>query len=235
MDPELIIRAEYYTHKPAKAAPTPRLVCSAPTTSSRRWARYHSPNRIQIRTVKIMGQKRNDLLRRFEALGCPCEILLETTEAAIADEQLTTARQEAERIEEKIQPLSSGTISSIASTTVWGTPLKSTMKRRRFWITPPNATPLAAACSILRERTGTTYHGSGLTSRCPRGYAKSILAALVKNMPPSKILELLRKRHAISTLVNLGGDIAVAGQKVWSIGIEDITRPGNIIRYGLSS
>src|SRR5258708_32770382 len=36
------------------------------------------------------------------------------------------------------------------------------------------------------------------------------------------------KRHAISTLVNLGGDIAAAGERVWSVGIEDVARPGDI-------
>src|SRR5205823_2453742 len=33
-----------------------------------------------------------------------------------------------------------------------------------------------------------------------------------------------------STLVNLGGDIAAWGERLWSVGIEDVSHPGEVVQ-----
>jgi thiamine biosynthesis lipoprotein len=45
---------------------------------------------------------------------------------------------------------------------------------------------------------------------------------ICKEYAADRVLALLRQRHPISVLVNLGGDIAADGDRVWSVGIEAI-------------
>src|SRR5207302_6206020 len=53
---------------------------------------------------------------------------------------------------------------------------------------------------------------------------------ICKEYAADRILSLLVKRHAIGTLVNLGGDIAAAGSRLWSVGIEDVSRAGQVAK-----
>jgi len=56
------------------------------------------------------------------------------------------------------------------------------------------------------------------------------LGGICKEYAADRILSLLVKRRAVSTLVNLGGDIAAEGERLWSVGIEDVEQLGQMVR-----
>jgi len=156
-----------------------------------------------------MVQETPFLIRRFQAMGCPCEILLDTTDASLADQQLTAAIQEAERIENKYSRFRAGSISQMNQGV-------------KVSIDPETKALLdyAAECFEL----------SGGLFDIRKGGIEIDFGGICKEYAADKILEKLRARHPISTLVNLGGDIAAAGERLWSVGIEDVTRPGEVSR-----
>jgi thiamine biosynthesis lipoprotein len=157
-----------------------------------------------------MDQEIPFLVRRFQAMGCPCEILLDTTDASLADEQLGAAIQEAERIENKYSRFRPDSIVSQIN--------------RGAKVSTDDET------AALLKYAAECFELSGGLFDIRRGSADIDLGGICKEYAADKILEKLRARHAISTLVNLGGDIAAAGDRLWSVGIEHFSQPGQIVR-----
>jgi thiamine biosynthesis lipoprotein len=157
-----------------------------------------------------MVQEAPFLVRRFQAMGCPCEILLDTSDDVLADQQLVAARQEAERIEQKYSRYRSGSIVSQIN----------------------RGAPAAAddETAALLKYAAECFELSGGLFDIRRGGADIDLGGICKEYAADKILEKLQARHPISTLVNLGGDIAAAGDRLWSVGIENFAKPGEVVR-----
>ncbi len=147
---------------------------------------------------------------RFEAMGCPCEILLDTPDPEVSAAQLTAARQEAERLEARYSRYRPGSVVEQLNSG----------RLKRTEVDPQTAALLAFADECCRLSDGL------FDVRASSGGQKIDLGGIVKEYAADTILAFLRKRHPISTLVNLGGDIAAAGERKWSVGIEDVTRPG---------
>jgi thiamine biosynthesis lipoprotein len=56
------------------------------------------------------------------------------------------------------------------------------------------------------------------------------LGGICKEYAADKILACLKNESPVSVLVNLGGDIAAAGEKCWSVGIEGTAAQGSFAR-----
>jgi len=187
----------------------------------------------------IAPEKESHASGRFQAMGSPCEILMDTTDAAIAAEQVEFARREALRIEQKYSRYIDGTIVDRINHSRGAT----------VKVDDETAALLdyAAACyeisgglfdittGVLRKSADPARAGWAAVLwkrpfiQTPFGFELDF-GGIGKEYAADRILELLIKRHAFSTLVNLGGDIASAGTRLWSVGIEDVTRPGRIAR-----
>src|ERR1039458_2352795 len=61
-------------------------------------------------TILIPAAEHPFVTGRFQAMGCPCEILIDTTDSVLAAEQLSLGRQEALRIEEKYSRYLQGSV-----------------------------------------------------------------------------------------------------------------------------
>jgi thiamine biosynthesis lipoprotein len=167
------------------------------------------------------------LVGRFQAMGCPCEILLDTTDSSLLAKQLDAARREAERIEKKYSRFISGTIVDQISHS----------KGKKLEVDEETAGILDYANECYEMSDGLfdiTRRGWNQVSwnrpfiQLPAGFEIDF-GGICKEYAADRILDLLRKRHNVSTLVNLGGDIAAVGERLWSVGIEDPAQPGHII------
>jgi thiamine biosynthesis lipoprotein len=172
-------------------------------------------------------------------MGCPCEILLDTTDASLADQQLNAAIQEAARIENKYSRYRKDTIIDRIN--------RSAGERINVDDETAALLDFAAQCydmseglfdittGILRKNSDLTRIGWDKVSwerpyiQLPSGFEID-LGGVCKEYAADKILELLIKRHPLATLVNLGGDIAAAGDRLWSVGIEDVRREGEVAK-----
>ncbi len=167
---------------------------------------------------------------RFEAMNCPCEILLDTEDATIGAVQLLAARQEADRIEQKYSRFLMGNLVDRLNHAN-GQPME---------VDDETAALLdyAARCYEVSE-------GLFDITRQPMGWAQVFwqrpwfklpegfeidFGGICKEYAADRILAKLRERHTVATLVNMGGDIAAAGDRVWSVGIEDPSQPGGVVR-----
>ena len=195
------------------------------------------------------------LIGRFQAMGCPCEILLDTTDSSLGAQQVDAALREAQRIERKYSRYRQGSIVDRINTS----------EGKKVEVDEETAALLdyAAQCYDLSdglfdittgalrkvwrfERTESAVHPADLARirscigwdkivwkrpfiECPSGFEIDF-GGICKEYAADRILDLLRKRRALATLVNLGGDIAASGQRLWSVGIEDATRPGEVAR-----
>jgi thiamine biosynthesis lipoprotein len=185
------------------------------------------------------------LIGRFEAMGCPCEILLDTSDASIAAEQVDAAKDEARRIEQKYSRylrgnivdeinVSRGRAVSVDAETaglfdyaaecyalsggLFDITSGALRKIWRFDGTENVVSP--AEVDRACERIGwDRVRWARPFITLPAGFEID-LGGICKEYAADKILALLRSRRRISTLVNLGGDIAAAGGRAWSVGIE---------------
>lgn len=190
---------------------------------------------------------------RFDAMACPCEILLDTPDASIAAAQLNAAVREAERIEAKYSRYRRGNIVERINTAA-GAPVEvddetaslldyaaqchamssglfdiTTGILRRAWTFDGTEQSIdKKRLAEARARVGwenVKWERPQLT--IPAGFEIDF-GGICKEYAADKILALLTAQQPISTLVNLGGDIAVAGPRLWSVGIEDIAQPGRV-------
>jgi FAD:protein FMN transferase len=176
---------------------------------------------------------------KFQAMGCPCEILLDTTDAALAAEQLAAAREEAGRIEDKYSRYREDNLVRRINA---GRGEKIKVDDETADLLDYAATSYELSEGLFDITTGALRKSAELSRvgwsriqwrrpwiELPEGFEIDF-GGICKEYAADRILALLRKSHAIGTLVNLGGDIAAAGECLWSVGIEDPSRPGGILR-----
>lgn len=188
-------------------------------------------------------------------MGCSCEILLDTQNQSIGEEQLAAARQEAERVEKKYSRYRKGNIVDEINQGR-GKPVRvdeetaallnfaaqcydmseglfdiTTGVLRRLWsFERKEATFERKDFDRIKSQMGWDHvRWNPPNFQLPAGFEID-LGGICKEYAADKILALLIKRHALATLVNLGGDIAAAGNRLWSVGIEDVLRPGEVAK-----
>lgn len=205
----------------------------------------------------------DSLTVRFEAMHCPCEILLDqpagrqdTNERSIGADLLDAAVGEAQRIEAKYSRYVSGNIVDAINTSE-GKKVKvddetaalldfaaecyglsgglfdiTTGALRKIWRFEGEAVvpPTQAEIAKVRARMGwAKISWKRPFVALPPGFEIDF-GGICKEYAADKILELLRRRSPVAALVNLGGDIAAAGERLWSVGIEDVSRPGQMAK-----
>jgi FAD:protein FMN transferase len=190
---------------------------------------------------------------RFNAMACPCEILLDTMDTEICAEQLAAARAEAERFESKYSRYRPESIVTHINTNA-GKKVEvddetaglldyaaeccdlsgglfdvTTGMLRKIWrFDGSGKPPPRAEIAQMRSRIGwDRVVWKRPFIQLPSGFEIDF-GGIGKEYAADRILALLLKHHAISTLVNLGGDIAASGERLWSVGIEDAKHSGQI-------
>ena len=195
------------------------------------------------------------LVGRFQAMGCVCELILDTEDLRLAERCLEIARFEAQRLVTKYSRYQSGNIvdrinSGHGKTVIVDDETAALLdyaatnyelsgglfditsgvlrKVWRFDGTEYDAPP--ASLRRIRAFVGwDRVRWKRPELQLPEGFEID-LGGLAKEYAADKILALLREENSISVLVNLGGDIAAAGKRQWSVGIEDAVRPGKMVR-----
>jgi len=176
---------------------------------------------------------------RFHAMGCPCEILVDSMDPALGVEQLDIAFGEAKRIEQKYSRYLEGNIVDRINRSA-GLPMRVDEETAALLDYAARCYELSGG--LFDITTGALRRGAA-PSRVgwhkvtwmrpvlllPPGFEID-LGGICKEYAADRILERLVQNHPIPTLVNLGGDIAVWGDRVWSIGIEDAAQPGAVAK-----
>jgi len=170
----------------------------------------------------------NIIRHRFQAMGCPCEILLDSTDSALGDMQLEMALQEARRIEEKFSRFRQGTIVDRINKSD-GKPVEVDEETAAILDYAAECYEMSNGLFDITRRAWDKVKWKRPYIQLPRGFEIDF-GGICKEFAADRILSLLMKRYCVATLVNLGGDIAVAGERLWSVGIEDPAHPGEIVR-----
>ena len=205
-----------------------------------------SPNRLLKRGETLVGQ--------FSAMGCSCEVLIDTEDIGLGRELVAIASTEAWRIEKKFSRYNTeGAVHAINAAD--GKPVS---------VDPETAHLLDFADRCFDVSGGRFDITSGVlrrawkfdgSDRLPSPYAVRRLLPLVgwkkvgwrrpeiqlapgmeidlggigKEYAVDRALRLLQARTGAAVLVNFGGDIAAGGRRrrgdAWSVGIEDANRP----------
>ncbi|MFN0118076.1 MAG: FAD:protein FMN transferase [Elusimicrobiota bacterium] len=201
-----------------------------------------SPTRLFKRDDSIVG--------KFTAMGCSCEVLMDTDDLALARKLLQIASQEAWRIEKKFSRYNEDNIVHQINTSE-GHPVQVDEETAQLLDFADQCFSLSdglfdITSGILRKAW--TFDGK---NQIPKEQEVSELLPLVgwkkvtwrrpiiqlapgmeidlggigKEYAVDRTLQLLRERSDIGLLVNFGGDIAVGGHKrnglPWAVGIED--------------
>jgi len=192
---------------------------------------------------------------RFNAMGCPCEILLDTADPSLAARQMDIAINEARRIEKKYSRYLRGSVLDQINQSRGKTEVDeetaalldyaarcyelsdglfdiTTGVLRKLWRFEggEKAIPSAASLASIGSRIGwDKVSWKRPFIELPSGFEID-LGGICKEYAADRILGLLTKRGDISVLVNLGGDIAAAGSRLWSVGIEDPAHPEKMAR-----
>jgi len=197
--------------------------------------------------------ERPTALRHFQALGCHCEILLDGA-GERAPELFEIARHEAERIESKFSRYRSGTVIDRVNAGR-GEPIVvdaetadlldyaarcyefsdglfdvTTGALRKVWRFEEGSISVDDA-ELAEARRHIGWHHvrwERPVLRMPKGFELDF-GGIGKEYAADRILQRIRERTQASVLVNLGGDIAAAGTRVWSVGIENPIRASELI------
>lgn len=171
---------------------------------------------------------------RFEAMSCPCEVLLDTTDDAVQAKAHRFATDEAARIEAKFSRFRPDSVVYRINQN-GGQPTETDeetaalldyaaqcydISEGLFDITAVKDRPLVGWNRVSWKRP---------TLLLQKGMQID-LGGICKEYAADRILSILSGELGIAVLVNLGGDIAAAGERLWSVGIEDTARPGSISR-----
>jgi len=165
---------------------------------------------------------------RFQAMGCPCEILIDTEDADLAAAQFDAARREAQRIEEKYSRYRSGTVVDRINRCA-GNPVEVDAETAALLDYAAQCFDMSDGLFDITRRGWDKVSWKRPFVRIPSGFEIDF-GGICKEYAADRILEILMQRHPVSTLVNLGGDIACAGQRLWSVGIENVARPAEVVR-----
>ena len=195
------------------------------------------------------------LIGKFDAMGCPCEIVIDTLSPVIGRSLLEATIQEAQRIEIKFSRYRKGSDVDRINTS----------GGMRIRVDDEMSGLLDYADSSFELSNGLFDITTGVLRKVWRfdGSAQTVAQEDVKRLLPlvgwkkirwerpflvvpagmeidlggickeyaaDRILHLLIQRSPLAMLVNLGGDIAAWGQRPWAVGIEDVQRPGAIIQ-----
>ena len=197
------------------------------------------------------------LIGRFQALGCPCEILADTEDVSAGRDLLALARAEALRVEEKFSRYRAGSVLAAVNA---GAGAELVVDDETA-----NVLDYAARCfeisgGLFDATTGIlrkAWKFDGGERRVRREDVEGLLAfvgwsklswsrprlllpagmeldfgGIGKEYAADRIAALLSRARPVAVLVNLGGDIATAGARrggrAWSVGIEDAARPGTL-------
>lgn len=192
---------------------------------------------------------------RFQAMACPCEVLLDTEDSALANDLLAVARTEAQRVEAQFSRyLPNNLLHQINSSQ--GQPIEvdpetaqlldfaqtcyqlsegifdiTTGVLRRAWSFGPKAQ------FPEQEKVKTTLAFVGWDKvrwekpRLTLQPGMEIdLGGIAKEYAVDRALALIRQRSSLAALVNFGGDIAAYGPRrngeAWSVGIESVDQEG---------
>jgi thiamine biosynthesis lipoprotein len=162
----------------------------------------------------------------FEAMSCPCEILLHSEDSTLFERATNIVQSEVRRIELKYSRFLQGNITDRINHS----------QDREVQVDDETSDLLDFADECYEMSEGLfdiTRHGWDRIEwerpclRLPRGFSIDF-GGICKEYAADRALGLIRDITDASALVNLGGDIAVAGDRVWSVGIEDPSRPGQI-------
>jgi len=165
---------------------------------------------------------------RFEAMSCPCEILIDSTDSALGAQALELALREAKRVEKTFSRFLKGNIVDRINQS-GGKKVEVDEETASLLDYADECYEMSGGLFDITRRGWNRVSWKRPFIQLPQGFEID-LGGICKEYAADRILELLMKRHKISTLVNLGGDIAVAGERHWSIGIEDATHPGHIVQ-----
>ena len=197
--------------------------------------------------------------RQFQAMACPCEVLVDTDDLNVAQDILDIASQEAWRIEAKISRYKKGTITDQINTSA-GNPvlvddetaklidyadqcfhlsdglfdITSGVLRKIWTFDGRSAAPSQKAIEETRRLIGwEKVRWTRPVIQVPFGMEID-LGGIGKEYAVDRALGLIRARFDIGVLVNFGGDMAVGGKRrrdlPWTVGIENIHRVGDASR-----
>ena len=194
------------------------------------------------------------LIGKFDAMGCPCEIVVDTRSPVIGRSLLEAAIHEAQRIESKFSRYLKGSLVDRINTS-GGRRLEGDDETSALLDYVDSSFELSSGLfdvttGVLRkvwrfDGSAQTVAQEDVKRLLPLVGWKKIrwerpflevpagmeidLGGVCKEYAADRILHLLIQRTPIAMLVNLGGDIAAWGQRPWAVGIEDVQRPGAII------
>lgn len=204
--------------------------------------------------------KRDDtIVGRFTAMGCSCEVLVETSDRDLAEQLVETASSEAWRIERKFSRYNTGNIihKINAGDGSWIRIDEETAKLldfadrgyrmsnglfditsgvlRRAWKFTGGATvPSAESIQQLLPLVGWSKvsWNRSLIRLFPG--MEIDLGGIGKEYAVDRVARLLRERTDAGFLVNFGGDIVVGKDRKngepWIVGVEDADKSGNAVR-----
>lgn len=181
---------------------------------------------------------RQTIVIRFIAMGCPCELLVECDSPREAESLADLAQRECERLERRYSRYRPDSFLSDLNRAE-GTTFTVDDETARLLDFADHAYRLSEG--LFDVTTGILRHGPSNhlgwhqvqwqrpAFWMPKGFELD-LGGLVKEYAADRVLTLLRAEHAASLLVNLGGDIAAAGTRVWQVGVEAVHRLGDVAR-----
>lgn len=199
------------------------------------------------------------LLGRFQAMGCSCEILMDTDDTTLAERLLDIAETEARRVEFKWSRYRPDNIVHTINTS-GGRPVRVDAETAHLFDFAARAYHLSQGLFDITSgvlRKAWTFAGGenqpsasdvegllplvgwdkvswdGAVIRLPRGMEID-LGGIGKEYAVDRVLNLLRNETEIAVLVNFGGDVAATSirkdSQPWYIGIEKPDNEGTAIR-----
>lgn len=186
-------------------------------------------------------------------MNCPCEVLVDSSDATLAESLRHAAQQEAARIENQFSRYKPDNVVARINA-ARGKPIHvdeetsalldyaahcyelseglfdiTTGVLRRAWRFEGETITLNEnALAQARQHVGwNRVKWKCPTLTLPDGFEVD-LGGLCKEYAADRIVKLLKEKTDRSILVNLGGDIASLGSHEWAVGIEDPRSPGKI-------
>ncbi len=181
---------------------------------------------------------REPLIHRFTAMGCPCEILLDLAPGPRTDVLLGQAIETIARLETKYSRYRSGSVVSRINASA-GRPFQVDEETARLLDFAAECYEVSDGLFDVTRKDGSQMVWKRPTLQLPAGFDIDF-GGLVKEYAVDRTLELLRREAPdVSVLVNLGGDVAAAGERAWRVGIAGtlqhiVLRAGGVATSGIT-
>jgi len=195
----------------------------------------------------------------FQAMACPCEVLIDTEDAALGSELFRIAETEARRIEAKFSRYQPDNITHQINASQ-GKPVRVDAETAQLLSYADQCYQMSdhlfdVTTGVLRRAW--SFNGGNLIPSPETiqgilalvGWGKVIwkppfvtlrpgmeidFGGIGKEYAVDRALQLIRERHPVAALVNFGGDIAAAGQRrngePWMVGVEAPDQEGVAVR-----